>query len=73
MLILGREPPEYKYISRLFDAAMDKIGQIRKDSKMASISNQNTLGNRVTVPGEHFGSITSPFYCLGGDIYEFVT
>jgi hypothetical protein len=25
--VLGKEPQEYKYIARFFDAAMDKIGQ----------------------------------------------
>jgi hypothetical protein len=57
-----------------------KLLQILKDSKMASISIQNTLANRTTVPPEHFSPICSatlvfgtPFYCLGGDIYEFVT
>jgi hypothetical protein len=25
------------------------------------ISNQNTLGNRITVPGGHFDPISSPF------------
>jgi hypothetical protein len=37
------------------------------------ISTQNALANRTTVPGGHFGPTSSPFYCLGGDIYEFVT
>jgi hypothetical protein len=44
---LGKEPPGYEYISRFFDAAMDKIGQILKDRKMASISIQNALANRT--------------------------
>jgi hypothetical protein len=71
--VIGKEPPGYEYISRFFDAALDKIGQILKDSKMALISTQNALANRTTVPGGHFGPTSSPFYCLGGDIYEFVT
>jgi hypothetical protein len=71
--VLGKELREYKYISMLFDAALDKIGQILKDSKMALISTQNALANRTTVPGGHFSPISSPFCCLGGDIYEFVT
>jgi hypothetical protein len=77
---LGKDSPGYKYISRFFDAAMDKIGQILKDRKMALISIQNTLANRTTVPPEHFSPICSatlvfgtPFYCLGGGIYEFLT
>jgi hypothetical protein len=71
--VLGKEPPGYEYISRFFDAAMDKIGQILKDSKMASISTKNALANRPTVTGGHFRPISSPFCCLGGDIYAFVT
>jgi hypothetical protein len=71
--VQGKELQEYEYISMLFDVAMDKIGQILKDSKMASISNINTLGNRTTVPGGNLYSISLPFCCLGGDIYEFVT
>jgi hypothetical protein len=74
--VLRKGPPGYEYISRFFDAAMDKIGQILKDSKMASISIQNALANRTTVPGGHFGPICSatlvfgtPFCCLGGGIY----
>jgi hypothetical protein len=69
----GKELQEYEYISMLFGAAMDKIGQILKDSKMALISNINTLGNRATVPGGNLCPISLPFCCLGGDIYEFVT
>ena len=71
--VLGEELPEYKYMSKLFDTAMDEIGQILEDSKMALIATQNALANRTTVPCRHFGSISSPFYCLGGGIYEFVT
>jgi hypothetical protein len=70
--VIGKEPPGYTYISRFFDAALDKIGQILKDSKMASISTQNTLANRTTVPGGHFRPISSPFCCLGGDMVEFM-
>jgi hypothetical protein len=70
---LGKDSPGYEYISRFFDAAMDKIGQILKDCKMALISTQNALANRTTVPGGHFRPISSPFCSLGGDIYEFLT
>jgi hypothetical protein len=66
--VQGKGPQEYEYIARFFDAAMDKIGQILKDIKMASISNQNTLGNRITVPGGLFGSISLPFWCLSRGI-----
>jgi hypothetical protein len=57
----GKEPLEYEYIPRFFDAGMDKIGQIRKDIKMALLSNQNAFANRMTVRGWHFGLIAAPF------------
>jgi hypothetical protein len=70
--VQGKEPLDCKYSSRFFDAAMDKNDQILKDSKMASISNINTLGNRTTVPGGNLSPISLPFCCLGDGIYEFV-
>jgi hypothetical protein len=72
LVFLGKELQEYKYISMFFDAAMDKIGQILKDSKMAKISNANTLDHRTTMPVGHLRPISSPFCCLDADIYEFV-
>jgi hypothetical protein len=59
--VLGKEPPGYEYISRFFDAAMDKIGQILKDVKMAAISNANTLELRTTKSGAHLRPICLPF------------
>ncbi|MEK6542605.1 MAG: hypothetical protein AABZ45_10870, partial [Pseudomonadota bacterium] len=48
---------EYEYISKIPDAAMDEIGQILKDSKMASISDPNALEDSPAIPCMHFGPI----------------
>jgi hypothetical protein len=43
---LGKEPQDYKYNSRFFDAALDKFGQILKDAKMAAVAKKNYLAGR---------------------------
>jgi hypothetical protein len=64
--VLGKGPKGYKYISRFFDAAMDKIGQILKDDKMAAISNANALELRTTKSSAHLHPICLPFCHLDG-------
>jgi hypothetical protein len=45
---------------------MDKLGQIRKDAEMASVSKQNAFVGRMTIDGRHFPSIPLPFRRLEG-------
>jgi ethanolamine transporter EutH len=58
---IGKEPMEYKYISRFFDAALDKIGQILKDAQMAATSIQNTLAKAMSLRCGHFEPMLLPF------------
>jgi hypothetical protein len=64
---LGKEPPEYKYISRFFDAGLNKIGQILKDNQMAATVIQNTLAKAMSLRGGHFEPRLLPFERLDAE------
>jgi hypothetical protein len=51
--VTGKEPQGHEYISRFFDAALDKIGQI--------LWTANALDPRTTRLGAHLHSICLPF------------